>query len=310
METPTSGLTLPYGGRDTWVDLPPTQEAPAEHHGALVAGAYRILEPIGGGSGGQVFRALHEPSGVEVALKVMHRRHRGSTVSEKRFERETRTASRIQHPHIVRMLDAGMMSDGTPWQAMELLEGCDLATLLQQRPLGIDDTVQVGLQLLSALHAVHSLGYVHRDIKPENVFLVRHEEIGVWVKLLDFGIVKPLVPTDSLPWVTEEGLLLGTPQFMAPEQITGDIPVSVRTDVWAVGAVLYNALTGAPPFEDPQLSQLLVKIAREPAPSVAFHRPDAPTSLVQVVARALRTHPDHRYESAKEMAAELARVRT
>ena len=240
-------------------------------------------------------------------MKILHERFKGSDQQRRRFEREARTAAVIHHPHIVRLYHAGCDPDGTAWQVLELLAGRDLASALEERPLAIGEVRALADQLLSAIEAVHTRGFVHRDVKPENVFLLDEapSDAPLAIKLLDFGIAKPLVPTDSLPFITEEGVLLGTPHYMAPEQVTGEQPVSPATDLWAVGAVLFTALTGRAPFEEAQLSRLLVRIAREPAPSVGFYRPDVPTDLAEVVARALRTHPAHRYHSARQMRAAL-----
>ena len=267
----------------------------------MVGGAYRLLRVIGRGSGGSVFEARHEPTGTRVAVKVLHARLKKSEQQHLRFEREVRTVASLRHPNIVRLLDAGVEEDGTPWQVLELLEGQDLASALEERPFLLDEAVEVMLQLLDALDAVHARGYVHRDIKPENIFLEGLSGGPVGVKLLDFGIAKPLMPTTLQPWITENGVLLGTPQFMAPEQITGELPVTPAADVWAAGAVFFYMLAGRAPFEEPLLSRLLTKIAREPAPSLSLFCPHLSLDFVSIVARALRTHPAHRFGSAAEM---------
>ncbi|MCA9616139.1 MAG: serine/threonine protein kinase, partial [Myxococcales bacterium] len=217
-------------------------------------------------------------------------------------------AAVVVHPNIVRLYDAGTDEDGTAWQVFELLEGRDLASLIEERTLSVNEAVWLAGELLEALEAVHARGFVHRDIKPENVFLATaagNRSAPFHVKLLDFGIAKPLVPSASTPWVTDEGVMLGTPHFMAPEQIAGDKPIAPTTDLWATGAVLFTALTGRPPFDDKQLSKLLVRIAREPAPSILPLRPDVPEALASIIARALRNHPAHRFPSASAMLAAL-----
>ncbi len=286
---------------------PPPAVEPSEREGRILGGAYRLLVPIGTGSTGAVYEARHEPSGATVAVKVLRERWRTSAGQKRRFEREARAGSIIRHRHIVRLLDAGVEADGTAWQVLELLQGRELATAIEERPLAVEEAMLLGRQLLEALHAVHLRGYVHRDVKPENVFLVEREDGGLFAKLLDFGIAKPVVPTLSTPALTEEGVILGTPQYMAPEQITGDLPVTPASDLWALGAVLFCALTGRPPFHEAQLSTLLVKIAREPAPSVSYFRGDVPRRFAEILARALRTHPAHRYRDALEMSEELER---
>ncbi|MCB9614496.1 MAG: serine/threonine protein kinase [Sandaracinus sp.] len=275
---------------------------------SLVGGEYRLLRRIGKGSGGAVYEARHELSGQQVAVKILHDRLTGSDTQRRRFDREARTAAVVVHPNIVRLYDAGTDEDGTAWQVFELLEGRDLASLIEERTLSVNEAVWLAGELLEALEAVHARGFVHRDIKPENVFLATaagNRSAPFHVKLLDFGIAKPLVPSASTPWVTDEGVMLGTPHFMAPEQIAGDKPIAPTTDLWATGAVLFTALTGRPPFDDKQLSKLLVRIAREPAPSILPLRPDVPEALASIIARALRNHPAHRFPSASAMLAAL-----
>jgi serine/threonine-protein kinase len=282
-------------------------EEPSDQQGRILGGAYRLVTPIGTGSTGAVYEARHEPSGATVAVKVLREKWRGSYGQQRRFQREARAGSMIRHRHIVRLLDAGAEEDGTAWQVLELLHGRELATAVEERPLSVEEAMLLCRQLLEALHAVHLRGYIHRDVKPENVFLVDREDGRLFVKLLDFGIAKPLVPTESMPALTEEGVILGTPHYMAPEQITGDLPVSPASDLWALGAVVFAALTGRPPFYAAQLSTLLVKIAREPAPSIALFRSDVPRGFAELIARALRTHPAHRYRDATEMGDDLER---
>ena len=310
----------PSAAPDTWGDAPATlvdlhtieeafteEDEPADREGRLLGGAYRLLIPIGTGSTGAVYEARHEPSGALVAVKVLRERWRNSQGQQKRFEREAHAGSMIRHEHIVRLLDAGVEPDGTAWQVLERLHGRELATALDERPLGIEETLVVAQQLLAALDAVHRRGYVHRDVKPENVFVVDTPDGGLFVKLLDFGIAKPLVTTLSAPSLTAEGVILGTPHYMSPEQISGDLPVTPASDLWALGAVLFTALTGRPPFDERQLSTLLVRIARDPAPSVMQFRGDVPRRLAEVIAKALRTHPAHRYRDAEAMGDDVDR---
>jgi len=317
--TPTPSAPLERPRRDTFVDeedeaatfprsdVVPKKPDAEDRVGSLVGGAYQLTRLIGTGSAGTVYQGVHLPTREPVAIKLLRSRWSGSEQQRKRFEREAHTSSLLRHENIVRLYDAGLDADGTAWQALELLHGRELASAIEERPLDPVEVVQVGRQLLAALGHVHRRGFVHRDVKPENVFLVDHPDGGLRVKLLDFGIAKPLQPSDTAPWLTEEGVLLGTPHYMAPEQITGELPVTPATDLWAAGAVLFTCLAGRAPFVDGRLSRLLVQIAREPAPSVAMHRSDVPRLLAEVIARALRTHPAHRYRQAEDMIAALDR---
>ena len=333
--------SLPFAPTPEAASEPPFlsvhQAGAAERLGRCLGGAYRLLRVLGGGAGGAVYEAIHETTGKAVALKVFHPGRFGGAEHERRFVRETRLAARLSHRHVVRLLDAGREPDGTLWQALELLRGRDLSRLLDERDrLTVHEAVSIGRQLLAALEAVHALGFVHRDVKPENVFLADAEDEGganagandehvsgvggpdaggatsdselparrPFVKLLDFGIARSATP-DSESAITLEGVILGTPSYMAPEQISADHRIGPATDIWAAGAVMFTMLAGRPPFDEVDLTRLLTRIAREPAPSLAYARPDAPLSLVRAVARALRTHPAHRFESAAEMAAAL-----
>lgn len=294
--------------RDTWIDEPgdgsttdvSTGDASPSEQPQRV-GDYLVGPRLGHGTSASVYEGRHEPSGQAVAIKIMRERWKSSSGIRARFEREARTASIVRHPGIVRLLDAGVEPDGTRWQVMELLRGRDLASVLEERPLELGETFALARQLLDALDAVHQRGYVHRDLKPENVFVLDREDGTFEVKLIDFGIAKPMVPTTSMPAITAEGVLIGTPQYMCPEQITGDIPVTPASDLWALGAVLFTCLAGQPPFDDAQLSRLLVRIARQPAPSLLRFRADVPSELADVIARALHTHPARRYRDATAM---------
>lgn len=294
---------------DTIQDTP---RQPNEHEreansrlGSIVAGAYRLIRVIGAGTGGAVFEARHEPTGEPVAVKLLHEGPR-SQDQQRRFVREARAAKAIRHPNIINLIESGSDENGTLYQVLELLQGRDLAGALAERLLTPDEAVEVGRQLLSALAAVHRRGYVHRDVKPENVFLSQRPGGGLLVKLLDFGIAKSIDPNQSQPWMTMDGVILGTPSYMSPEQITSERPVTPASDIFSVGALLFDALTGHAVFEDHKLSRLLIKIASDPAPSIASRRGDLPAGLVHAVDKALQKRPIDRWKSAAEMSAALS----
>lgn len=272
--------------------------------GEVLGQRYELLSVLGAGSGGSVFRARDSSTRNEVALKLLHEKLKGSAHDRKRFEREVAAASTVHHPNIVRMLDRGLEPDGTPYQVLELLDGRALDAAGEDGPLEIAAAVDVTRQLLAALSAVHLHGYVHRDVKPENIFLTRSPDGLLQVKLIDFGVAR-LLEEPLNGSITDDDMVLGSPSFMSPEQVSSDHALSPATDVWQTGAVLFYMLAGRPPFQDSNLSKLLVRIAREPAPSVVNFRPDCPHAVAAIVAGALRRNPEHRYPDAHHMSVAL-----
>jgi serine/threonine-protein kinase len=251
-----------------------------------------------------VFRARDARTGAEVALKLMHEKLKGSPDNRRRFEREVTTAATVHHPNIVRMLDRGLEPDGTPYQVLEILDGRALDAAGTDGRLDFAPAIDITRQLLAAVSAVHLHGYVHRDIKPENIFLTHGHDGCLRVKLIDFGVARLLEDAKSGN-VTDDAIVLGSPSFMSPEQVSSDHPLSPATDVWQTGAVLFYMLTGRPPFQDNNLSNLLVRIAREPAPPVTNYRPDCPYALAVIVTGALRRNPADRYADAHQMSVAL-----
>jgi len=311
----TSGVRpTPVGGArplsDTVVDPLPGEEtciAPPSDEvriGGLVADRWELVRVIGSGSAGAVYEARHADTAERVAVKVLHDTARASREAKVRFLREAHTAAAVDHPHIVRILETGRGADGSLYQVQELLEGEDLGAVLERGPLPIAEAVTIGRQMLEALAVVHDAGFVHRDVKPENVFLTRDDAGSVHVKLLDFGIAKHLFPEDGLRGITMDGVVLGTPYYMSPEQVLGE-PLTVQADLWALGTVLFHAITGRRPFDDDQLLRLVAKITCEPAPSLLGARPDVPPKVVETVDRALLRDPSLRWQSAGQMARAL-----
>ncbi|MBP7683434.1 MAG: serine/threonine protein kinase [Deltaproteobacteria bacterium] len=272
--------------------------------GEVLGKRYELLSVLGAGSGGSVFRARDATTGVEVALKLLHEKLKGSALDRLRFEREVAAASTVHHPNIVRMLDRGLEPDGTPYQVLELLDGRALEAAGEDGPLEVAAAVDVTRQLLAALSAVHLHGYVHRDVKPENIFLTRSPDGLLQVKLIDFGVAR-LLEEPLNGSITDDNMVVGSPSFMSPEQVSNDHPLSPATDVWQTGAVLFYMLAGRPPFQDSNLSKLLVRIAREPAPAIANYRPDCPPSVAAIIAGALRRNPENRYPDAHHMSVAL-----
>jgi len=277
----------------------------AEHRvGSIVAGKYELQRLLGTGSMGGVFEALHHFTGQRVALKIMHPGLRASKEHVARFLREARAASAVGHPAIVSVLDAGQEPSGDVYLVLELLEGEGLDAALERGAVTTADIVDIAAQVLEGLAAAHARGIVHRDIKPENVFLVRSARSEVRAKLLDFGVAKHLVEAAGPTFVSQAGSVVGTPYYMSPEQCRGT-NVDARADLWSMGAMMFHALVGEPPFDADNLGALLTKIVTTRAPSLAARRSDLPENVVRVVDRALEPDAAKRWQSASAMAEQL-----
>jgi serine/threonine protein kinase len=285
------------------VDLP---EAPGGDPlvGKLVAGSYRVLDVIGEGAMGRVYRAEQANLGRQVALKVMSPSLVAKPDWVERFRMEARAGSALTHPNIVRMLDFGETSDRRPFLVMELLEGRDLDRVLaEQRLLPIPRVLDLILQVLSALEEAHSCGTIHRDLKPANVFVVPQRGGGDLAKVLDFGLAK-LRARISTP----SGLVFGTPHYLAPEQALAQ-PSDARADLYSAGVMLFELIAGHVPFHGGDPATILELQAYVDAPDLHAVAPErASLGLAQVVARALRKDPSERFGSAAEFAAALRDV--
>jgi serine/threonine-protein kinase len=275
--------------------------------GRSLGGKYRVLRPIGHGGVGSVYEA-EGAGGSRFAVKILDRQWAKDDVVVGRFAREARAAGAVPSDHIVRVLDGGT-EDGCPYLVMELLAGQDLGQRLRrERHLPLDDALDIAEQVLVALVAAHGAGIVHRDLKPDNVLLVERDGAPDVVKIVDFGMSKldrPAGSTKPLP-LTRKGVVLGTPLYMSPEQARASANVDARSDLFSVGGILFECLTGRPPFIGETYEQVLLKICMEDAPDVRRWAPEVPDSLAAVVSKALAREREDRYASADEM---LAAVR-
>ncbi len=264
-----------------------------------VLGPYRLEELIGRGGMATVYRAHQTSMQRDVAIKVMAPHLAGSPEFVARFEREARVIARLQHPHILPVIDFGQ-ADGYIYLVMRLVQGGVLGDKLRQ-PLSLSQVARFLEQIASALEYAHKQGVVHRDLKPTNVLLDKEDN----VYLTDFGIAKMIAGTTTGMSLTATGNVMGTPAYMAPEQWRSE-PVDARTDIYALGIMLYEMLLGALPFQSDTPFGLMYKHFDQPPPPPRVLHPDLPLAVEQVVLRALAKQPDARYSSAQQMAADFA----
>jgi len=271
-------------------------------------GPYKILASLGAGGMGEVYRALDTRLGRDVAIKVLSSHLAATPEVRARFEREARTISQLNHPHICTLYDVGHQ-DGIDYLVMELLEGQTLAHRLGKSPLPVAEVLSLGAQIAEALDRAHRAGVVHRDLKPGNVMLTKSG-----AKLMDFGLARaqasgPVTgtmtesPTVSRP-LTAEGTIVGTFQYMAPEQLEGK-EADARSDLWALGCVLYEMATGARAFEGESQASLIAAILKETPRSITELQPLAPPALERVVRRCLEKDPDARFQNASDLVFDL-----
>ena len=279
-----------------------------------VVDKYRVERILGIGAMGVVVAARHTTLDQVVAIKLLGLRgpsergqeHRFGSAEESiaRFLGEARAAARIGSDHVCRVSDIGQLPNGTPYMVMEYLEGNDLEEELETRgQLGVGETVDFVLQALDAIAAAHALGIVHRDLKPANLFLARRPDGSRRVKVLDFGISKAGGAASRFTGVTRS---LGTPAYMPPEQIRDPKHVDHRADLWSLGAILYELLTGQMAFTGENVKIVLDRVLEEDPCPIPTLRGDVPIELVNVVGRALTRDRDHRWQTAGTFAAALA----
>src|SRR5450830_1917193 len=271
-------------------------------------GPYEIVSPLGAGGMGEVYKARDTRLGREVAIKVLPTHLSDDPELKARFEREARAISSLSHPHICALFDVGS-HEGTEYLVMELLEGQTLAQRLEKGPLPAEQALKFGIEIAEALDRAHRRGIIHRDLKPGNVMLTKSG-----VKLLDFGLAKNLTPgrtegLTSLPTeaerpLTEKGTILGTFQYMAPEQLEGK-DADARTDIFSFGCVLYEMATAKKAFTGASQASLVTAImSREPEPISAV-APMAPPALDRLVKTCLAKDPEDRWQNARDLRNEI-----
>ncbi len=315
-------VTAPKNPPSDQGDAPSTKEPPSGmQDGQVIGDKYQIIGRLSEGGMGTVYRARHRTLGTQLAIKVV--KNDGDSQFGRRFAQEALLASSVQHPNIIYLLDFGSLPDGRSYLVMEFLQGRTLTDAIRQGPMDVARACVIALQLVRGIAAVHQKGIVHRDLKPDNVFLLEQDGVSDLVKIIDFGIAKrakaggpdgtpPPLPEPSylatssgakkadepvdLATLTRVGALLGTPGYMAPEQIRG-MRVDARTDQYAIGCILYKMLTGRAPYESKSAAELMAMHLMDQPRPVQELRPqhDIPPGLAAIVMRLLAKKPDERF---------------
>ncbi len=264
---------------------------PKERIGKTFAEKYLIEGILGRGGMGIVYGAVHTWTSRAVALKILSPEYADDSTMAQRFLREAKAAASLKHPNVVDVLDMGRDEDGSVYMALELLDGCTLSDHIADfGPFDLQETLALLIPVMGALVAAHAQGIIHRDIKPDNIILAKGPFGTVVPKLLDFGIAKT---RDTSTFATQTGAILGTPQYMSPEQASGSRDVGPATDVWALGMVIHECLRGEPPYAGDTLMAIISSIAGAPEPTI--EDPAIHVDLRRAVERATRRDLDSRY---------------
>ncbi|MBL8679485.1 MAG: protein kinase [Myxococcales bacterium] len=282
------------------------QQTARDRVGTVLDDKYRLEKLLGLGGMGAVYRGVHQWTERPVAVKLLFDDVSKNEESVERFFREARALSRVGHKGIVQVLDLGRTSDDTLYLVQELLDGETLrAHMNRAGKLSITECARIVLPVLDALDAAHAAGMIHRDVKPENIVLHREPRGSVEPKLIDFGVARLDVQGIRL---TRAGSLLGTPHYMAPEQVRGELDTDARADLWSLGVVLFECTSGQRPYSADNIRELFAKVTLEPVPSLGAVEPSLPEAFVRVVDRALAKEPSRRWPSARAMLIEFACV--
>ena len=266
--------------------------------GEVLVGRFRILDAIGEGASAEVYRAIDLESGSPVALKLMRTSIADDPEALERMRREGEILERLRHPAIVGIVALGAVGDGRLFIAMELLEGETLGARMKRGRLSVAELAPVVAGVAAGLTAAHELGIIHRDLKPENIFLTRAKGEAPGVKLLDFGVSK----MTDMERLTQTGQVIGTPRYMAPEQLMAAHDLDARVDVYALGVILYEALSGRTAFDAKNPSELLVSILHGKVEALKGQRPDLSMVLISHVSRAMACEVGDRFASVEELA--------
>jgi serine/threonine-protein kinase len=277
--------------------------------GQVISGKYKLLRLLGDGGMGSVYEAQHEVLGTRVAIKVLHADLARRPGLIERFLQEARVAAQIDSANVVRVSDVDRTPDGIAYLVMELLQGEPLSAVLERdRKVPITTAVEYTRQILSALEAAHALGVTHRDLKPENVFVTFAGGKPV-VKIIDFGIAKLRTPTTTGRSLTVAGITMGTAEYMAPEQAFSADKADARSDIYAVGVMLYELISGERPVSGDDARVIAVKVERGEVKPLVHAAPDVPRELAGLVHRAMAARPDLRFQTASDMRIALEAVK-
>ena len=301
---PAQPPALPTEFRNDWNSAGPTFVA-SSPIGRTIEGKYRLDALIGEGGMGCVYRATRLLIGDTVAIKILHSDTMRDPNAIERFRREAQAAARLKHPNVVAIYDFGVGADDSVYLVMELADGEDLRSLIERHgKLSLQVAAELLDQICSALDEAHQHNIIHRDLKPENI-LVRSTQRGYRIKVLDFGIAKLKDLSTTSANLTQAGTVIGTPSYMSPEQCRGR-EVDSRSDIYSLGVILYEMLTGSVPFFAKHSAEVVAMHVSEAPPPPSARNPAVPPAVEAVVMRALQKHPDARQQSAGELAKELS----
>jgi serine/threonine protein kinase len=277
--------------------------------GQTLAGKYRIDRILGAGGMGVVVAATHTQLDQKVAIKFLLPEAVKNTDVVARFQREARAAVKITSEHVARVIDVGTLDTGAPYMVMEYLEGTDLAHRIAEGQIAVTEAVRFVLEACEALAEAHAAGIIHRDLKPANLYLARRADKTSMVKVLDFGISKTTSPGGgSSGAMTSTQAVMGSPYYMSPEQLMSAKHVDARADIWSLGVVLCESLSGSPPYLGDTMPEIVAQILQKPVPSICALRPDVPGAVDRIIAKCMHKDVNQRYRDVAGLASDLAEL--